>query len=312
MGFQDDFARNVQDRQNGEDMEVLHGHGSRELPSHEDILNPVPDDEPCPSPAPRHDGWTPDVRVKFLEALSNCGNVSSAAAFVQMSRTAAYNLKQRDVDFSRCWDAAILLSRGDATDVLQDRAINGIEEEVYHQGEVVGTRKRYDSRLLLAHIGRLDKLAERISVSRGAARFGEMLDAIAAGKDTTVLITEPTTTEIAEIVAEAEADATVQQVEAACLRRNNEAAAAELTTEKEPSMDTWEEAEALHGPMHEVDWGDDKPLEYLRMTEDFAAELCADYPQVKTRVVTQDDPAFVATIVASSAIMKAGLSSAKG
>ncbi len=309
MGFQDDFARTLKERRNGGDADAALGQGA-ENNSHsaegEDF------EAPSPSPTPRHDGWTPEVRVKFLEALANCGNVSSAAAFVQMSRTAAYNLKQRDVDFSRGWDAAILLARGDATDVLQDRAINGIEEDVYYQGDVVGTRQRYDSRLLLAHIARLDKLAERITVSRGAARFGEMMDAIAAGEDTTLLITEPTTTEIAEIVAEAEAEATVQQVEAACLRQNNEAAAAELSAENEPATDTWAEAEARHGPMHEIDWGDDKPFEYWRMTEAYAAELCAEYPQVKVRPVAQDDPAFVATVVASSAMTKAGLNGAKG
>src|SRR6187431_302171 len=40
------------------------------------------------------------------------------------------------------------------------RAIEGIEEEVRYRGEVVGTRRRYDTRLLLAHMARLDKLAE--------------------------------------------------------------------------------------------------------------------------------------------------------
>lgn len=270
----------------------------------------VPDEKDQPSPTPRHDGWTPDVRVKFLEALANCGNIRSAVTFVQRSRSSAYNLKQRDMDFSRCWDAALLLSRDDATDVLQDRAINGIEEDVYHQGEVVGQRQRYDSRLLLAHIARLDKLAERISVTRGAARFGDMLDAIAAQEDTTALITEPTNEEIATIVSEAEAEATVQQVEAACLRQNNAAAAAEFAAEQEPSEDSWEAAEARHGPMHEIDWGDDKPVEYWRMPVAEAAELCAIHPQVKTRRVTQDDPDFVATIVTSGAITRAGMNSA--
>lgn len=118
-----------------------------------DAAEPAPPgDADRPSPTPRHDGWTPDVRVKFLEALANCGNIRSAVTFVQRSRSSAYELKRRDTDFSRGWDAALLLSRDNATDILQDRAINGIEEDVYHQGEVVGQRQRYDSRLLLAHI----------------------------------------------------------------------------------------------------------------------------------------------------------------
>lgn len=254
------------------------------------------------SPTPRFDGWTPEVRVKFLEALANCGNVRSAVRYVQRSRTSAYNLKQRDVDFSRGWDAAVLISRDDSTDVLQDRAINGIEEDVYYKGEVVGSRRRYDSRLLLAHIARLDKLAERVSVSRGAARFGEMLDAIAAQEDTTRLITEPTTVEIAEIVAEAEAEATVSQVEAACLRQNNETAAAELIAAEKRDEDAAQEAlraaaDAKYGPIHEVDFGDGQPIDYCRMTPAEAAQLMADHPQVKARAVSRDDPGYVAAIV---------------
>ncbi|MEP2990383.1 MAG: hypothetical protein ABJN65_00605 [Parasphingorhabdus sp.] len=146
----------------------------------------------------RHDGWSPDVRVKFLEALANCGNVGSAAVFVQRSRTSAYNLKRRDMDFALAWDAALLLARDVATDMLQDRAINGVEEEVYYRGEVIATRRRYDSRLLLAHIARLDKLAESAATSRAAARFNAVTEAIAAEDTIASLITEPTEAEKVE------------------------------------------------------------------------------------------------------------------
>ncbi len=255
------------------------------------------------SPAPRHDGWTPETRVKFLEALANCGNISTAAAFVQRSRTSAYSLKRRDVNFSRGWDAALLLARDVATDFLQERAINGIEEDVYHQGEVVGTRRRYDSRLLLAHIARLDKLAERVSVSRGAARFDDMMNAIAAEEDTAALISEPTTDEIVGIIAEVEAEATIRQVEGACLRQQNDAADDRMDGHKAHSAepDPLATAEARHGPMHEVDWGDDKELEYWRMLPEDAAQMCSDHPQVKTRQVAMDDPAFMAAVVTSGA-----------
>ncbi len=260
------------------------------------------------SPAPRHDGWTPETRVKFLEALANCGNISTAAAFVQRSRTSAYSLKRRDVNFSRGWDAALLLARDVATDFLQERAINGIEEDVYHQGEVVGTRRRYDSRLLLAHIARLDKLAERVSVSRGAARFDDMMNAIATKEDTAALISEPTTDEIVGIIAEVEAEATIQQVEGACLRQQNDAADDRKDGHKAHSAEPGPlaTAEASQGPMHEVDWGDGKELEYWRMLPEDAAQICSDHPQVKTRQVAMDDPAFMAAVVTSGAQRMAG------
>lgn len=302
MGFQDDFAQTLKEQRNSGDADASVGQGTEERPSDQEVLKQVQDDETSTSPTPRHDGWTPEVRVKFLEALANCGNILAAATFVQRSRTSAYNLKRRDIDFSRGWDAALLLARDVATDFLQDRAINGVEEDIYHQGEVIGTRRRYDSRLLLAHISRLDKLAERVSVSRGAARFDEMLEAITTEEDTTALICEPTTDEMSGIIAEIEAKATVRQVEAACLRQNNDARHNAVATEEAAGSDLWAAADTTYGPMHEVDWGDGTAPEYSRMSEADAAKLCADYTQVKTRRVAQDDPAFIAAIIAPGSI----------
>jgi len=44
--------------------------------------------------------------------------------------------------------------------VLADRALNGTQEVVFYHGEEVATRTRFDSRLLLAHLGRLDALGQ--------------------------------------------------------------------------------------------------------------------------------------------------------
>jgi len=158
-----------------------------------------------PSPTTRHDGWLPDIRVKFLEALAQTGNVQASAYFVQRSRQSAYDLKRRDPDFARAWLAALVLAREEAQDRLQERAIEGIEEPVYYHGEVVGMRRRYDSRLLLAHLARLDRLAEQIPAQRGAARFGAMLEAIGKGEDTAPLIATPTEDELATLAGAAEA-----------------------------------------------------------------------------------------------------------
>ncbi|VWX59618.1 hypothetical protein [Sphingorhabdus sp. 109] len=157
-----------------------------------------------PSPATRHDGWHPELRVKFLEALSRTGNVQASAYFVQRSRQSAYDLKRRDRDFARAWLAALVLAREEAQDKLQERAIEGVEEEIFYHGEVVATRRRYDSRLLLAHLARLDKIAAQIPAQRGAARFGDMLDAIGKGEDTAPLIATPTEEELAIAAAAAE------------------------------------------------------------------------------------------------------------
>ena len=114
---------------------------------------------PTPPATRRHDGWTPARKAQFLEALAQDGNVRAACARVGMSREAAYRLRRREALFARAW-AAAQCRRANSRRGARHRAIEGIEEEVWYRGEVVGTRRRYDTRLLLAHMARLDKLAE--------------------------------------------------------------------------------------------------------------------------------------------------------
>lgn len=196
---------------------------------------------------PRHDGWLPETRVKFLEALARTGNVQASAYYVQLSRQSAYDLRRRDPDFARAWRAALLLARDVAEDALQERAIEGIEEPVYYHGEVVGMRRRYDSRLLLAHLARLDKIAEEIPAQRGAARFEEMLEAIRTGEDTAPLIATPTDEELAAAAARAEAPP--------------------------PAEEEGDEFYAVHWPEEE-----DRPVDYYRMSPEEATAMERDIP----------------------------------
>ena len=217
----------------------------------------------------RHDGWHPDLRVKFLEALAQTGNVQASAYFVQRSRQSAYDLKRRDPDFARGWLAALVLAREEAQDKLQERAIEGIEEEIFYHGEVVATRRRYDSRLLLAHLARLDKIAEQIPAQRGAARFADMLDAIGKGEDTAPLIATPTDDELAILAAEAEARAV-------------------------PAQRQEEEAPEFYA----VRWpGEDGPPDYYRMTPEEAAEMERDVPGLTTEPTGTADDAVINALV---------------
>jgi hypothetical protein len=162
----------------------------------------------APQPATRHDGWTPERRARFLDRLSDCGNVRTACARVGMSREAAYRLRRRDELFARGWDAALMLARPNGADVLADKATEGIEEEVWYRGEMVGTRRRFDARLLLAHVARLDRLVEELpeESAEDAQRFDELLariggvqalphledegEALPLGRDTAILMAE--------------------------------------------------------------------------------------------------------------------------
>ena len=57
--------------------------------------------------------------------------------------------------------------------VLADRALNGVQETVFYHGEEIATRTRYDARLLLAHLARLDRIEASHQVHKVAAEFEE-------------------------------------------------------------------------------------------------------------------------------------------
>src|SRR6187399_657098 len=125
--------------------------------------------------------WTGPGKVRFLDCLSQRGNVRLAARQVGLSAETAYRQRRRDPLFA--------LARHESEQVLADRALDGIEEEVWYRGEMVGTRRRHDTRLLLAHLARLDRLVENdVEAEADAGRFDELL-AVIAGEDTSGVAT---------------------------------------------------------------------------------------------------------------------------
>ena len=130
------------------------------------------------TPAPQR-GWTPALKARFLDRLAAHGNARAASRAAGLSHEAAYRLRRRDEEFARGWAAALVLARENGAHALGERAIEGIEEPVWYRGKQVGTRRRFDTRLLLAHLARLDRLADEESAGLDAARFDELLARIA-------------------------------------------------------------------------------------------------------------------------------------
>ncbi|WP_336977913.1 hypothetical protein [Altererythrobacter fulvus] len=118
-----------------------------------------------------HTGFTPERRMRFCERLAGCGNVRLACAMSGISAMTAYRARRRDGLFAQVWDRALALARDHAEAVLADRALEGIAEPVFHGGEVVGYRRRYESRLLLAHLARLDRRCD--ALDGGGDQLGE-------------------------------------------------------------------------------------------------------------------------------------------
>jgi hypothetical protein len=113
-----------------------------------------------------------------------------------VSHQTAYRQRRACRQFCRAWDAALLVARTHAEEVLAVRAIEGVEEEVWYHGGVVATRRRYDSRLLHAHLARLDQLVEDADTAALAEEFDAALERLERGED---LPPPPVPTEAAEI-----------------------------------------------------------------------------------------------------------------
>ena len=117
-----------------------------------------------------------ETQAVFVQTLAQWGNVRAAAAQVGVSRQHLYRMRRASAEFRELWDAALLLARPQVEEVLADRALNGVTETVFYHGEEVATRTRYDARLLLAHLGRLDRLETRPGVNRAGLEFDARLE----------------------------------------------------------------------------------------------------------------------------------------
>ncbi len=127
--------------------------------------------------------FTPERQVRFLHHLAATGHVRRACERVGVSAQAAYVHKRRDHAFARGWDAALVLARDAAEELLAERALEGTRETIFYRGEAVGSRVRFDARLLLAHLARLDKHhAEAPAAQAVAARFDDYLGDLLAGE----------------------------------------------------------------------------------------------------------------------------------
>jgi len=145
-----------------------------------------------------HRGWTPERERLFHETLAQTGVVLEAARAAGMSAHAAYALRNRDPLFDAGWEAALTLARRRLADDLYARAVKGVVEQIHRDGAVVAERHRYDNRLSMAVLTRLDARLDRAEARddahlRVAARWDEYLDALEADRadDARALLAPP-------------------------------------------------------------------------------------------------------------------------
>jgi hypothetical protein len=131
----------------------------------------------------RHDGWTPEKKRLFLERFAECGIVVEACEASGMSARSVYNLRDRDPLFAAGLEAARVVARGPLADEAYSRARNGVVERIYRDGIVVAEKHRYDNRLTMAVLARLDSRIDRAEEKGAphlalAERWEDYLDAV--------------------------------------------------------------------------------------------------------------------------------------
>ena len=116
-------------------------------------------------------GWTGFSRRLFLSILAESGKVAEACDATGLVRSGAYALRNRDPVFAAGWDAAAALARVPLADRLAEQAIDGITDTVTRADGSTVTRHRFDSRLSIAVLNRLDRRCDRAEAA-GACTFG--------------------------------------------------------------------------------------------------------------------------------------------
>jgi hypothetical protein len=142
------------------------------------------------SPTPRADGWTSARIHIFLHTLAQTGVVADAARAAGMSTQGAYAFRNsaRGRGFDAAWRAALLQARGRIADEVMSRALHGCVDVIVRDGKVWGERHRFDNRLTMAVLTRLDALAVSTcqiddAPRRVAHEFEAFVDAVCAGHD---------------------------------------------------------------------------------------------------------------------------------
>lgn len=98
-----------------------------------------------PAPAPKP---TPQKRGKFLKALVNTGSVAVAAKRAGLSVEVLQGLRERDAGFAERWHEAEALAGAALEAEARRRAVDGVEEPVFYQGQKIGVVRRYSDALL--------------------------------------------------------------------------------------------------------------------------------------------------------------------
>ncbi len=112
--------------------------------------SPVPSIVRRETSVPPHGAQRLSWEGPFLLALATRGNVAEACRAAGRSRATVYEHRERWPDFAAAWKECQETAWDRMEAELYRRGVEGYDQPVFFGGEQVGTRKEYDSALLLA------------------------------------------------------------------------------------------------------------------------------------------------------------------
>lgn len=126
-------------------------------------------------PSQRIAGWSGASQATFLRAIAEGATVGQACRLVGLSQQSAYafRLSARGAQFRLGWEAAALHARCILADALMERALHGNIDTVTRPDGSEVERHRFDNRLGMALLNRLDRQADKAAkeATHAAARL---------------------------------------------------------------------------------------------------------------------------------------------
>ena len=99
---------------------------------------------------PRQSKMTPQKKRKIIETIKkNGGNQNAACAKVGVNFATHYYHRKHDEVYAEKVEQAIQEACQEVEEAITHRAIDGVDEPIYFQGQLVGYKKAYSDNLLM-------------------------------------------------------------------------------------------------------------------------------------------------------------------
>jgi hypothetical protein len=93
---------------------------------------------------------TPEVREAFISMLGEIPNVTVISKLFGVHPSNVYRMREKDESFDNACREAMNQGYDLIEEEARRRAVDGVDEPVFFQGELVSTQKKYSDKLLLA------------------------------------------------------------------------------------------------------------------------------------------------------------------